>query len=383
MRDQMKIGYISIGDSRDTNTWSGTTYYFAKNLEKFVELERICLNDNFFIKLVYKYYSLKNKLSKKRHMASRSKFVSKYYSKQAKKAISDINHLDAIVSVGTIPIAYLDLDIPIINYTDATFSQMINYYEEFSNLSHQTIKNGNELEKKALERSSLLFYCSDWARNSAIIDYQIDSNKIYSVPFGLNMHGTPDKVDILKSIERKLLINQCNLVFVGKDFKRKGGEIAYQTVCYLNEQLNIDAHLTIIGSNPDIKDKRVTIIPYINKNNKEEQKLYQRILNQSHFLILPTKADCFSMVGIEANANGIPVITTNTGGLPSLIKNGINGFSVDLDAKEDVYALKIHQHFADKKIYKDLCFNSRNHFEEKTNWVNTCSYILEKIKNNI
>jgi glycosyltransferase involved in cell wall biosynthesis len=383
MKNQLRIGYISIGDSNDANTWSGTTYYFAKNLERFVELERISLENNFFIKLIFKYYSLKSKILKKRYMANRSKLVSKYYSKKAKEAISRIGNLDAIISVGTIPIAYLDVDIPIINYTDATFNQMINYYEEFSNLSDQTIKNGNELEKKALEKCDLLFYCSDWARNSAIRDYQIDPSKVYSVPFGLNMDEVPDKADVLRSVEEKIHINRCNLIFVGKDFKRKGGDLAYKTLCYLNEQLNTDAHLTIVGSNPNIKDNRVTIIPYINKNNKKEQELYQKILKESHFLILPTRADCFSMVGIEANAYGIPVITTNTGGLTSLIDNGINGFTMELHDKQDIYALKIYEYFINKDRYRDLCLNSRNHYEEKTNWINTCSYIVDKIKSHL
>jgi len=375
----MKIAYISIGDSRDTNTWSGTTYYFAESLEKFVQLERISLERDLFVKLANKFYALKSKIFKKRYMGERSKLVSRYYSLKAKKALSKIEALDAVISVGTIPISYLDIHIPIINYTDATFNQMINYYDDFSNLSFQAIKDINKLEKKALERSSLLFYCSDWAKQSAIKDYGIDTGKVYSVPFGLNMHEVPKKESVLQAINRKCEKNTCNLLFVGKDFDRKGGDIAYQTVCYLNEKLNIDVHLTIVGCNPSIKDNRVTIIPYIDKNEEIQQKMYQQLLNESHFLILPTRADCFSMVGIEANANGIPVITTNTGGLPSLIDNNVNGFRMDLKDGPDMYAQKIHEVFSDEIRYQELCLKSRGHHEEKTNWSHTSSYILEKI----
>ncbi|MFD4705093.1 glycosyltransferase family 4 protein [Gottfriedia sp. NPDC058432] len=383
MSKEMRIGYISMGDSYDTNTWSGTTYYFAENLEKLVQLERISICDDNVTKLINKYYSLKSKITKKRYIGGRSKLACKYYSLKAKKSISKIGNLDAIISVGTLPIVYLDIDIPIINYTDATFNQMVDYYSEFSNLSYQTINDSNKLERKALEKSSLLFYCSTWAKESAVNDYNIAPNKVFSIPFGLNMSNIPHKDEVSNEIEKKLKISKCNLVFVGKDYKRKGGEIAYSTVRYLNEKLNIDAHLTIIGSSPKINDTRVSIIPYIDKNIEEQQKLYQNILNESHFLILPTKADCFSMVGIEANANGIPVVTTNTGGLPSLIEEGINGFQLDVEEDSKAYSLKIYENFIDKEKYRKLCINSRNHYEQKTNWLNTCSYIVNKISEKV
>ena len=65
---------------------------------------------------------------------------------------------------------------------------------------------------------------------------------------------------------------------------------------------------------------------------------FLNILFNTHLLFVPTRADCTPIVFCEANAFGIPVITTDTGGVSSIIKNGENGFAFPLDATPDEYA---------------------------------------------
>lgn len=51
-------------------------------------------------------------------------------------------------------------------------------------------------------------YSSEWAANSAIIDYDADESKVNVVPFGANIGEIPTKKAIL---EKKK--SNCNLLF--------------------------------------------------------------------------------------------------------------------------------------------------------------------------
>ncbi len=46
---------------------------------------------------------------------------------------------------------------------------------------------------------------------------------------------------------------------------------------------------------------------------------------------MPSLIEAFGIVFLEAMAAGIPVIGSNTGGIPELVKDGENGFLVDPD----------------------------------------------------
>ena len=47
-----------------------------------------------------------------------------------------------------------------------------------------------------------------------------------------------------------------------------------------------------------------------------------------HALVLPSLAEAFGVVLLEALSTGIPVIATDTGGIPEIIENGKEGFLI-------------------------------------------------------
>jgi glycosyltransferase involved in cell wall biosynthesis len=84
--------------------------------------------------------------------------------------------------------------------------------------------------------------------------------------------------------------------------------------------------------------------------------------------VLPTRAECFSIVLCEASAFGLPAISTDTGGIPELIRSGVNGFVLSLHARGDQYAALIRDIFADSRRYEALRASSRGEFESRLDW---------------
>jgi glycosyltransferase involved in cell wall biosynthesis len=262
-------------------------------------------------------------------------------------------------------IAFLKTDIPIIYISDTTFANMIDYYTSFSRLLDISKKQGHLIEKLAIEKSKFIIFPSEWAAYSAKNDYGVKENKIFVVPFGANIDEVPPR----ELIMNKKKNNVCKLLFLGVDWERKGGEIAFNTLLRLNE-MGLESELTVCGCVPPKKfnHPKMKVIPFINKNDKKQYQTFQQILLNSDFLLLPTRAECYGIVFCEASAYGLPVVTTNTGGVSGAVKEGVNGFLLSVDADSDEYTMKIMELFSNDEKYISLVKSSRDLFEIKLNW---------------
>ena len=89
-----------------------------------------------------------------------------------------------------------------------------------------------------------------------------------------------------------------------------------------------------------------------------------RILCFSDLFLLPSETESFGLAALEAMANKVAVISSNTGGIPEVNKHGISGFlsdvgDVDEMAKNALYLLEDDQRLEKfktnaKKISKEF-----------------------------
>ncbi len=263
--------------------------------------------------------------------------------------------------------AFLETSAPMIYLSGATFASMQSYYPQFSQLSIRSIREGNLIEKRSIENADLLLYASQWAAQSAVQNYDADRSKIHVLPYGANLDRDeiPPKSRVLSRVGDK----PCRLLFLGVDWQRKGGDIAFETLLELERQ-GIEAELTVCGCTPPagLSHKRMIVIPYLNKNDDFQRRKLMNLLMNSDFLLLPTRSECFGVVFCEASAFGLPIITTDTGGVGGAVRNGENGFMLPLEASGHDYANLIAQLSTNDSRYYELVRSSRRAFDERLNW---------------
>lgn len=369
----MKVIFVTTYDAGDVRNWSGIPYYLGKSfMDAGIEVHFIgnlkSLPDNFQFRIRNLVY---NKLLKGRFGKYERFYEPKnlrFIASQVKKRIEKIE--DGIIfSPGTIPVAYLNTDKIITVWSDATFAVMENYYEEYKHLSKRTIRNCNMYERNALERVSLAVYSSEWAAKSSIKDYKIAASKVKVIPYGPNIRSKRTINDIKKiNIEKSKTV--CKLLFIGQSWERKGGEAALRVTKCLNEQ-NIKTELTIVGCVPPetvALPDYVRVLGFINKYEKKGEDLINQLYSENHFFILPTIAECTPVVFSEANSFGLPVITTNTGGISSIIKNDINGRMFNIEIDVSLCAQYIAGIFKNYEQYQKYSLISFNEYLTRLNW---------------
>ena len=62
------------------------------------------------------------------------------------------------------------------------------------------------------------------------------------------------------------------------------------------------------------------------KKSIDRDKKIKELLNKSKLLIHTSKLETFGLVAVEANAMGVPVLTTNSGSLLEIVEHNKNGF---------------------------------------------------------
>lgn len=363
----MKIGFASRYDPRDKRTWSGIGYYTLQQLQQCgsVEIFQYPLP-----KWLQEWHTTQKSINRrwfKKNTAT--EFLTSYAKYFSRKLTADLKKrpVDVLfVMASSQMIAYVKTDIPIIYMTDATFQQLQGYYHTFNKLVPYNIRQGIASDKRAFEKATHCMLTSQWCATSAIQDYQIPSEKISIVHMGANLDLIPKRAEL----NFEPVAGRCRILFLAVEWERKGGEIVLETFRQLKNKA-VPVQLEIIGCVPphDLSaDKDIHIIPFINKNNPEEFKRLHQILLQTDFLLLPTRAECAGIVFNEAAAYGIPVITTETGGVCDYVHNEINGFALPLSAAGNDYASLIEFLFSNPEMSKKLKIGSRRNFETEMNW---------------
>ncbi len=370
----MKIAYASPYDPTDIHNWSGLGYYIAKSLSCFAELQYIN-NLNYKTSTYQKLQRQYWKMRRKSYDYGRLKAVGVQYANQIESKIQ--NNVDLLFSPSTQQIAYYSGSIPKVFYGDATFASLLDFYPEFCNLSPETIRQGHEMEKYALDTCSLAIYSSKWAADSALKDYNAESSKVHIVPFGANIESKRTLNDIKYFAESKP--NICNLLFIGVDWVRKGGSLAVEIATELNI-LGVPTLLHIVGiKNDDISNLPDFVINhgFISKSTKEGKEYLDDLFQKSHFLLVPSIAEAYGLVFCEANSFGVPCLSTNIGGIPTIIKDNLNGFTFSKEDRSEKYIDKILPLLENRESYLDLAQSSYNEYVTRLNW----DVVSKSIKN--
>ena len=190
---------------------------------------------------------------------------------------------------------------------------MIGFYPGFTGLCRETIRDGNRAEQLALSTCRLAIYASDWAAETAIRNYDVDPAKIKVVPFGANIGCNRDADEIQKIISHKRP-EPCRLLFLGVDWFRKGGDISIR-VAELLMNRGIKTELHIVGCNPPGHVPGfVKRHGYVSKKSEDGQKVLDKLFKESHFLILPSRAECYGVAFAEASSFGLPSRPLMSGG---------------------------------------------------------------------
>ncbi len=377
MSDKLRIGFVSMDDANDVKSWSGIPYHLLEALRRrdvAIEVFSPLSRDFEYLLAPFKIAA---RLSKSDVLLNHFPLALRSYARQVKQRMEQ-NPVDVILSVGTPPFTLLECAEPIVFFTDAVFHLMLGYYGgNLDRLSQGAIRRGTWQEETALERCTIGVYASNWAAETARKYTRPD--KIRVVPFGASMQIDHDLEAVCQWAEERSsrMASECQLLFIGVDWSRKGGAIAVETAQLLNE-MGVRTKLTIVGCQPDGDlPASADVLGFIDKRSSEGRRQMQDLYRKATFFILPTRAEAAGIVFCEASAFGVPSIAFKTGGVEDYVREGVNGICFPLDSGPEQFARKIKEILDDATRYIALCKGAFNEYKTRLNWDSTACELVK------
>src|SRR5206468_7082410 len=104
------------------------------------------------------------------------------------------------------------------------------------------------VERNAIRHARMAFFSSRWAVDSAIRTYGADPDRTKIVPLAANIDCDRTEADIERLIGVRST-DEVNLLFLGIDWLRKGGDLAVAVASELSRR-GIRTGLHVVGCGP-------------------------------------------------------------------------------------------------------------------------------------
>ena len=134
-------------------------------------------------------------------------------------------------------------------------------------------------------------------------------------------------------------------------------------------RVRLPSRLMMIGDGPERQNaeelcRHLGVCNDIRFLGKQEQ--MDEILSITDLFVLPSQYESFGLSALEAMACGVPVISTNVGGLPEINVQGKTGFLSDVGDVEDMAEKAIHILESDDVLqsFKDAALDHARSFEK-------------------
>jgi hypothetical protein len=373
----LRIGFVSIPDASDPTSWSGIPFQILTRMR--AEGADVQVLSPLGTKA--KYFVLPAKLIAKATGKSVTldhfPVVLRDYARQI-EVFAREKAVDVIFSPSTIPVTLLHCGRPIVSWTDAVFHSMHDYYgAAFGNMTAGAVARGRWQEETSLRNCTIAAFASSWAMGGA--REITDAAKLRLLHFGssLPVNHTADDVGRLALHKRSSRGRKCELLFVGANWERKGGDIAVQAAQLLNDA-GIETTLRVVGSSPVSEiPKFVEVFGFIDTRSEAGKQKLIELYRSADFFILPTRAEAAGIVFAEASAFGLPSVTFATGGVTDYVTNGVNGTCIEPGAPASRFAEEIQRMMADPSEYVGYCTRAFTEYEERLNWERSVKELIE------
>lgn len=346
------------------NTWSGTSYQLREALKEYFDVIFIDSSDVFLLRII-------KMISKRIEKKTASYIIKPIYEK-----LHEIEINYRLRQYKDIPVLEIAENVIVHNdfylYRDMSYACYPYVLDKLKNDKNDYGPGMlNSVSKKALnrriEREELFhkkckgeFYMGHWVTNLMKEYYPEYANKFIYAGGGLNsefnLSTTKNKKDDIKRI-----------LFVGIDFKRKGGNILLKAFNLLREKYGEKIELLIVGPNIIKEDNGVKYLGNLSREKISE------LFSLCDIYCMPSRFEAYGLVFIEALSYGLPIVAYNDFEMSHFVQNGKNGYLIDKYSEEELFNALVNT-INDESIF-DYCKNKQMEYIGYYSWKNTSNNI--------
>lgn len=202
-----------------------------------------------------------------------------------------------------------------------------------------------------------------------------DTHKLFNIK--KDIHVIPNFIELGKvrnesliSCQRSIMANKDERIITHISNFRKVKRIPDIIKIFFKIQEKIPAKLMMVGDGPE-KEKAERLCEELGIQDKViffgNSNEIDQILSYSDLFLLPSQTESFGLAALEAMAWSVPVISSNSGGLPEVNFNGQSGYLSDVGNVDEMAenALKILYNNETLQTFKDNALSVAKQFDIK------------------
>ena len=370
--------YLAEQDKIPATTWSGATHSLYVNLNSLISTTFIPLRYRWTDRLT----STAVNIILNHRLETNLNFNELYQSHRERK----IQTLLGVYSQGTAtqPVIQIgDLaDIPGSSiYTDLSISYLLyckRHYNTsfrvsgFQKFSDATLQTRNNIQLRRYKSARYILTMSHMLHDFLIDEEGFSDEKVKYVGGGSNVLAQ-DKLSVSKIRPAK---QRTRVLFVGKDFSRKGGDRVIRAFNILKHS-HQEIELYIAGPSkqqfPDTKG-----VHFLGERDLDSiEKLYQAC----DIFCMPSRFEAFGLVFVEALSHGLPCIGMDRFEMKNLIKDGFNGKLIRENDSDTVLAEKMWELLKDNRIFENVA-QMQSYYLKNYSWHHVANNIVKIVGDN-
>jgi N-acetyl-alpha-D-glucosaminyl L-malate synthase BshA len=245
------------------------------------------------------------------------------------------------------------IEIPFVTTLHGTDITLVGKDPSFEPVINFSINKSNRVTAVSENLKKETFELFDIKNNIEVIpnficlkEYKLDNNEYYKKRYAPN--------------NEKIICHVSNF--------RKVKRIEDVIIAFEGITKEIDAKLLLVGDGPERAR-----LEQISRNSKSSKNIFflgslkstKEVLNISDLFMLPSSKESFGLSALEAMACGVPVIASESGGIPEVVLHGKSGL---LNSVRDTYqmtknALKLLSNESLLKSFKSNAYNQAMKFD--------------------
>jgi glycosyltransferase involved in cell wall biosynthesis len=229
-------------------------------------------------------------------------------------------------------------------------------------------------EERMLERSDRLIAVSDFTRRELLQYYKVKEAKIRVIHNGVDVDKFQPATDKRKAKE-ELGFNPDDkaILSVGRLYARKGLFTLIESMVPITRKFR-NAKFIIAGKG--LSDEMRKLVNYATKLGVKDNIVFTGYFPDKKLPRLYQAADIFAFstfyenlpfAVLEALSTGLPVVTTNVGGIPEMIDSGKDGFLVE-PANSRTLADRILYYLEHPAAASEMGVRARRNIEDHFDW---------------
>lgn len=212
-------------------------------------------------------------------------------------------------------------------YQDLNYQTLVDFRQDglptymYDEVSLSLLKAQAKMQLEHYAKARAVFTMSQWIRKKIVDTGAIPENRVVHVGAGSNLG-----VQFTENPYSEKNLDSERLVFIGRDFVRKGGPLLLDAWDIVRRALPT-ARLAIVGPPRDAIPLRDGIEAY----GDVDSTAVLNLLRESAGFVLPSLWEPYGIAYLEALSCGVPVIGPPRMAIPEFLHDGQNGYLYNKD----------------------------------------------------